>query len=129
VLLAEAELEDEYYHIYELAIPTRFALLNSRRWIRVTLAYDPPVRGTRKEYLVRKPYFRLVRNKTVEEIARAAKEGKECDQPELTPGIDWVKDSTVQSATFKCQKPWVLARGGFVCDLARRGQIRAAPGQ
>ena len=64
------------------------------------------MRGTRKEYLIRKLYFRLVRDKSVDEIEQTAKEGKDCDQPELTPSIDWVKDSTVQSATFQCTRPW-----------------------
>jgi hypothetical protein len=111
VLVAEDELEDGHYHIYELDIPARFARLNSRRWIRVTLAYDPPVRGTRKEYLIRKLYFRLVRAKTVEQIEHAAREGRDCDQPGLAPGIDWVRDSTVQSATFECKKPWPFNGG------------------
>jgi hypothetical protein len=105
VLLAEDDLEDEHYHIYELDIPAAFAKLKTKRHIRITLAYDPPVRGTRKEYLIRKLYFRLVKNHTVDEIDTFARQGKDCPQPGLRPGIDWVKDSTVQSAVFDGTRP------------------------
>ncbi len=105
VLLAEDELDDEFYHIYELEIPSAFAKLKTKRHVRVTLAYDPPVRGTRKEYLVRKLYFRLIKNHTVDKIEGHARQGKDCPQPNLRPSIDWVKDSTVQSAVFEGTRP------------------------
>jgi hypothetical protein len=105
VLLAEDELEDEHYHVYELDIPAAFCKLKSKRHVRITLAYDPPVRGTRKEYLVRKLYFRLVKDRTIDEIDNLARQGKDCPQPTLRPSIDWVKDSTVQSTVFDGKLP------------------------
>jgi len=118
VLLAEDELEDEHYHIYELDIPAAFAQLHKKRQIRITLAYDPPVRGTRKDYLIRKLYFRLVKDKSVDAIDTLAKQGKDCKQPDLTPGINWIKDSTVQSACFVGTRPksfsWVRSEDMFV---------------
>jgi hypothetical protein len=105
VLLAEDTLEDDHYHIYELDIPAAFAKLRKKRCIRVTLAYDPPVRGTRKEYFVRKLYFRLIKGSSVEEIERQASQGKDCAQPTIHPSIDWVKDSTVQSVCFEGTQP------------------------
>src|SRR5262249_12922389 len=47
----------------------------------------------------------------IEVIEQAAKEGRDCDQPQLTPSIDWVRDSTLQSAAFKCKKPWTFDGG------------------
>jgi hypothetical protein len=112
VLLAEDNLEDKHYHIYELDIPAEFAKLKKKRHIRLTLAYDPPVRGTRKVYLVRKLYFRLIKGKTVEQIESFAAQGKDWEQPNLRPSVDWIKDGTVQSACFDGTKPQALAWEG-----------------
>jgi hypothetical protein len=81
VLLAGDEHEGEHDHVYELDVPAAFAGLRSRRHVRVTPASDPPVRGTRKESLVRKLYSRLVKNHTVEEIEQHARRGKDCRHP------------------------------------------------
>lgn len=71
VLYAEAELDHDKFHIYEMPIPNEFIDTKGLRRITVTLAYDPPVRHTRIDYLGVKMSFRLIRGKTVNEIAEA----------------------------------------------------------
>jgi len=71
VLYAESQLGFDNFHIYELPIPDEFIQEHGSRSITVTLAYDPPVRHTRFDYLGVKMSFRLIRGKTVDEVAEA----------------------------------------------------------
>jgi len=71
VLYAKSELPFDNFHIYELPIPNEFIEERGLRSISVTLAYDPPVRHTRFDYLGVKMSFRLIRGKTVNEVAEA----------------------------------------------------------
>jgi phage baseplate assembly protein W len=100
VLLAEDVLEEGHFHVYELALPQEYVELSSRRRIRVTLAYDPPVRGTRRDYLGRRLYFRLVRGKSLATIRELAARGRDVEQVAIRPSSDILRCSTVQSATF-----------------------------
>jgi subtilisin family serine protease len=105
LLTAEDTLDDGYFHVYELDLPDEFRLLRSKRWIRITLAYDPPVKGTRKDYVRRRLFFRLVRGSSLAEIRDAASQGKELKQVSLEPGCDLLKGSTIQSAVFEGSRP------------------------
>ena len=71
VLYAEQSLAFDNFHIYEVPIPKAFIEENGTRRITVTLAYDPPVRHTRFDYLGVRMSFRLIRGKSVVEIADA----------------------------------------------------------
>jgi len=97
VLVAEDELPDGAFHLYELELPSEFLSLSSRRRIRVTLAYDPPVKGTRKEYLRRKLFFRLLSGMQADQIIQASKDGRDLKQPNTSPASQTVKNSTVRS--------------------------------
>jgi len=52
-LLAEDELEEDHLHIYRIGVPQDFRDKKGRRGIVVALAYDPPVRASRRDYLAR----------------------------------------------------------------------------
>lgn len=118
VLVAEDELEDGYYHVYEVEVPAEFLDLRARRTVKITLAYDPPVRGTRKEYLCRKFYFRFLIGVTLDQIVEAAQAGKDLKQPPLSPGIDSINDSTVQSAVYARTDPITTGRESDGTDSA-----------
>ena len=60
VLYAEDELPYDHFAVYELPIPELFHN-GGRRTIRITLAFDPPVRHARADYAGVKMNFRLVR--------------------------------------------------------------------
>jgi hypothetical protein len=68
VLYAEDELAYDYFAVYAVPIPREYQSEKGRRTIRVTLAFDPPVRHRRKDYLGTKMSFRLVRGCTDEFI-------------------------------------------------------------
>ena len=71
VLYAESQLDFDNFHIYEVPIPDEFIDEKGARHITVVLAYDPPVRHTRIDYLGVKMSFRLIRGKSLDEIAAA----------------------------------------------------------
>jgi hypothetical protein len=66
VLYAEDEISVDHFAVYELPIPELFQEQAGTRTIRVTLAYDPPVRHTRMDYAGLSMNFRLLRGVTAD---------------------------------------------------------------
>lgn len=61
VLVAEGELQLDHFAVYEIPLPDLYQSQKGRRTIRVTLAFDPPVRHTRMDYAGVSMSFRLNR--------------------------------------------------------------------
>lgn len=61
VLYAEDELEVDHFAVYQIPVPELFQTEEGRRTIRVSLAYDPPVRHTRLDYSGLSMSYRLIR--------------------------------------------------------------------
>ncbi|MER3355923.1 MAG: S8 family peptidase [Hoeflea sp. D1-CHI-28] len=113
VLYAEDALEMDQFAVYRLPIPPEFRT-GGDRTIRISLAYDPPVRRTRNDYLGTKMDFRLLRgideaelfehfrdrDKALEGAAPAVPGRFKC---KLQPGSDERAGNTLQTAsvTFK----------------------------
>jgi hypothetical protein len=102
-------LEIDQFALYEVPIPEDFRRVKGRRHIRVTLAFDPPVRHTRLEYLGVRMSYRLIRGMTPEQVYehyRWRPRGEEWPElPDrnsckLEPGYKSRQPSTLQSATF-----------------------------
>ncbi|WMJ07516.1 S8 family peptidase [Nitrosomonas sp. sh817] len=71
VLLTESAIENDSHQFYELPLPDEFLRSNrATRQIRVTLAYCPPVKTTRMEYLATKISYRLVKGNSLDEVQR-----------------------------------------------------------
>lgn len=113
VLYGEDELAIDHFAVYRIPIPEPFQSEVGERNIRVTLAFDPPVRHTRADYAGVGMSFRLIRGCEPERIfehyrKRTKEEGPfpeiaaryNCD---LTPGPQAREKGTVQcaTATFK----------------------------
>lgn len=113
VLYAEDRLQIDHFAVYSVPIPPEFQG-NGRRGIRVSLAFDPPVRRTRAEYIGTKMNFRLLRGCPADEVfahfrARAAEEG---DPPEI-------------AAKFKCRlEPTPNGRDGHTLQTAAQTFVR-----
>lgn len=113
VLYAEDELPIDYFGIYQLPIPEPFQTEPGKRSIRITLAYDPPVRHTRTDYVGVGMSFRLVRGCNSDMIfdhyrRRTTQDGPFPDLAArynciLSPGPQDRERGTVQcaTATFK----------------------------
>ncbi len=114
VLYAEDELPVDHFAVYEIPIPEIFQSEAGRRIIRVSLAYDPPVRHTRADYAGLGMSFRLVRGCEAGLIfehfrRRDAAEGKfpeiaaryNCS---LRPGPQLRERATLQSASVSFKR-------------------------
>jgi subtilisin family serine protease len=66
VLYADTEIGIDKFFVYEIPIPPEFADTTGQRRIRVTLAFDPPTRHSRSDYLGVEMSFRLVRGKSLD---------------------------------------------------------------
>jgi hypothetical protein len=107
VLYAEDEIPLDYFAVYQLPIPDLFQG-GGKRSIRVTLAFDPPVRHTRADYAGVGMNFRLVRGcnpnlifehfrqRTKDEGRQPELKGYNCD---LQPGPNERERGTLQTAT------------------------------
>lgn len=107
VLYAEDRLSINHFAVYRVPVPPEFQG-NGRRTIRVSLAFDPPVRRTRAEYIGTKMNFRLLRGCASTEVfshfrSRTAEEGDPPGIPNrlkcgLEPGPSSRDSQTLQSA-------------------------------
>ncbi len=68
LLMAEDVIATDVIHIYEIPIPDVFRITKGERKITICLAYDPPVRHTRKDYIGVNMEFRLIRGRTTSQI-------------------------------------------------------------
>ncbi|MDH2327961.1 S8 family peptidase [Cereibacter sp. SYSU M97828] len=113
VLFAEERLEINQFAVYRVPIPQDFQG-NGRRTIRVSLAFDPPVRRTRAEYIGTKMNFRLLRGCEIDRVfehfrARGAEEGDPPDIPDrfkcaLEPTPSRRDGNTLQTAAQTYQR-------------------------
>lgn len=109
VLYTEDHIESNQFAVYKLPIPLDF-LVSGNRAVRVSLAFDPPVRRTRVEYIGIKMSFKLVRGKTSEQIfehfgVRGVEDDDEDDDKKkgfgciLSPGVNYRKRHNLQIAS------------------------------
>lgn len=114
VLFSEDEIADDQYQLYELKLPQEFITGNDRRRIRLTLSYDPPVRGSRKEYIGKTMWFELFRDKSVAEIQShmAGTLGRKITSEKLSPTESRLEWSTVQSASYEAKLSSKLSING-----------------
>ena len=119
VLYADDVLEVDYFAVYAIPVPDTFQG-GGRRTLRVSLAYDPPVRHTRSDYAGISMSFRVIRGMEPDVIfehfrARAKAEGKFPEIPAsnncaLRPGPEERERGTLQTASVE-----------FVRDTAHHG--------
>jgi len=69
-LIAMDEVEENKLHIYQVSIPLSFVTTKGRRALTVSLAYDPPVRASRKEYLARTMWVEALHGLTPDEVKK-----------------------------------------------------------
>ena len=104
VLVYEGVVPTDDAIVHAIPVPEEFARGRSPRRIRVALAFDPPVRRQRREYLAGQLKADLVRNMDLGEIAdifgvQDADDGtplpKNRRRPKLAPGTNSFTKSTV----------------------------------
>jgi hypothetical protein len=105
-LIAMDEVEENKFHLYRIPVPLDFLTVDGRRGITIALAYDPPVRGSRKEYMARTMFFQPIVGLTIEQaqVMLSKFNGARDEEPRLppdgvlgmTPGPRRVAYSTLQ---------------------------------
>jgi hypothetical protein len=96
VLYAEDELAEKCFHLYGFELPSEFLDMKGTRCIRVTLAYDPPVRGTRLEYLSRTMTLRLYRGLSTGRLQQVlAKSEGDIEAAELPASVQRLPSPTL----------------------------------
>jgi len=70
LLMADDEIINDGIHVYEVPIPDAFRTTRGERAVTICLAYDPPVRHTRKDYVGLNLEFHLLRGCSTEEVVR-----------------------------------------------------------
>jgi hypothetical protein len=122
LLMAEEVIVTDAIHIYEIPIPEVFRTTKGERRITICLAYDPPVKHTRKEYIGVNLEFRLIRGCTTEQI------------------FQWYSEQRVNETEpipdrFNCKlEPSINKRGGgtlhrAVFRIRRNGALENYPGE
>lgn len=68
VLFTDGRIDADQFLVYEVPIADAFASTPGERSIQVTLAFDPPTRHTRSDYLGNRMSFRLIRGCELEDV-------------------------------------------------------------
>ncbi len=71
LLCASSEVEIDHFSIFRVPIPVEFLEAKGEKKITIALAFDPPVRARRHDYLGVEMGFKLVRGKSLDEITEA----------------------------------------------------------
>ncbi len=115
VLYADSQLTLDNFHVYAVPIPEEWIATKGTRQITVSLAFDPPIRHSRFDYLGTKMSFRLIRGKSLDEVIDAFRaRTKDEESPgrlssttydcKLLPKSRYRECGTLQKATFRMQK-------------------------
>jgi hypothetical protein len=119
-MLHQGSIEIDTFSVFEVPIPEELLNANGAKRIIISLAYDPPVRRRRAEYLGVRMSYTLVRGKSVEEIVEAyrqlteheSKSFKDSNEKpqgafkspfkcDLKPGSQTLRSSTLQKSSWK----------------------------
>jgi subtilase family protein len=110
VLYNESQIGFDNFHVYQIPIPNSFLEERGRRRIEVTLAFDPPVRHSRFDYLGATMSFKLIRGKNLEEVVEACRSQAGNENPadalesrfncDMNPGPRTREGGTLQRAVF-----------------------------
>ena len=119
-------------HLYEIPLPNEFKQAKGNRRITVSLAFDPPVRHTRKDYLGLKISFRLLRGlnhaRIIQWYAKRSADIKPEQIPtrhicKMSPSPTRREGGTLQKAIFTARQNRVFTDyGGDVFHLLVRCQ-------
>jgi Subtilase family len=111
LLIADDSIISGKFHIYEIELPENFVRNSGRRKIKATLAFDPPVRNTRKAYVAKTIWMNMCRGLTIADIERirstsgSGKTSFDSNQIiKMTPGPEMLSWSTVQSNIFETNR-------------------------
>jgi hypothetical protein len=81
-LVAQRTLALDKFSVYSVPIPPNFVAASGRKNIRVALAFDPPVRRRRMDYLGVEMTFQMIRGRSLDEVIAAYSSVAADEEPE-----------------------------------------------
>ncbi len=121
VLVADDAIPINGVHIYELPMPSSFYEPGGTRGIEVALAFDPPTRARRLDYMASRMEFHLVRGMPLEQVAQvfASIEG---DEDVI---VDQVANDEDGDTSDVGQPPTISALGSRLVRLEPSATVRS----
>lgn len=114
ILFANENLAPDHFAVFELPVPKLFQTTKGVREIKIALAFDPPVRRTRADYLGLTMGWRLIRGRSQQDVFDKFRkwEKAEGDPPEFPPkyvcdtfpGPQLREKGTLQCGSFVAQR-------------------------
>lgn len=143
-MLYQGSLPLDTIDIFEVPIPVEFRNASGRKQITVAIAFNPPVRRRRAEYLGVRMNYTLIRGKSLDQIAEAYRQLTQQERDavksggakpqgafsgafkcSLHPGSKALQSSTLQKSTWQFNKS--PAKYGDAYYLVVRAERRWAP--
>lgn len=141
ILYAEDEVPIDHFAVYQIPIPEPFQTVRGRRTIRVTLAYDPPVRHSRLDYNGISMSFRLIRGCDADKVFEHYRQRTRAEGPvpdmenrfdcKLSPSSTVREKSSLQTASVTFSRDVsaygdtyflvVRCAGGWAGDVGQQG--------
>lgn len=84
-LIAASNVEEDHWHTYSVPLPAAFRLGTGSRGIVLSLAFDPPVRSSRREYLSRTMWIEATKGLTLTELETHRAPSKSSDDAVQLP--------------------------------------------
>jgi hypothetical protein len=114
-MFADATIAYDNFHVYEVPVPEEFLRTDGTRTISATLAFDPPVRHSRFDYLGARMSFRMIRGRSIDQIVDAFRQRTQEEGPfdrltstsfdcRFIPGPQVREGGTLQKATFTMKR-------------------------
>ncbi len=122
-LVAQSSIPVDSFQLYEVPVPHEFRRAPGKKRVCVSLAFDPPVRRRRAQYLGVEMSYQLIRGKSVDEIVDAYRAMTAAEQDavrrrgirmpralqapyrcDLKPGPQALKTSTLQRSDWTFQR-------------------------
>jgi len=115
-LVAQGSLALDRFAVYAVPIPPSLVAASGNKFIRVALAFDPPVRRRRMDYLGVQMTFQMIRGKSLEEVLNAYRSVGPEEEPDAaiqgSCKIDFDPKETARDGGYK-RKLSTLQRGDF----------------
>ena len=82
ILYYEGELEPNKFAVFEIPVPEAYQSIDGHRYLDVALAFDPPVRRSRRDYAGARMEFDIIRGLSEEDVVEGYRKlDTEEDQP------------------------------------------------
>ncbi len=118
-LFAEDALDLRSFHLYKIPVPKEFLTIRSNKSIKISLAYNPMTKLSRKDYLANNLWFEvfrkideatLIKYRTKKQLGEDTEDDfkslPNCYKADFTPGYETLLRSTLQ------QRIWTKGSGG-----------------